>query len=135
MKYLKKRIVLSWIRTKKKFVSNVSVIWKGFISSITWLGRGLTWHAGNGESIRVGLDPIIGMGSSFSLPCDLRDYLEDYGIISLAQARNYSPDARTYWLTAEDLDLGGEWNLLWNSYVSGLEYGRIRLKPYPDSIL
>ena len=135
VKYLKKRIVLTWIRRKAFMVTGVSVIWKGFISSITWLGRGLTWHAGNGESIRVGLDPIIGMGSSFSLPCDLWDYLKDYGIISLAQARNYSLDAQTYWLTAEDLDLGGEWKLIWNSYIIGLEYGRIRLNPRPDSLL
>ena len=59
----------------------------------------------------MGLDPVIGLGSSFSLPYDLRDYLEDYGITSLAQARNYSLDARTYWLTIEDLDLGGEWKI------------------------
>ena len=83
----------------------------------------------------MGLDLIIGMGSSFSLPRDLWDYLEDFGMTSLAQARNYSPDARSYWLSAADLDLGGEWYLLWNSYVIGLEYGRIRLRPQPDNLL
>ena len=99
---------MSWIRSKAFSVSSVYVIWKGFISCITWLGSGLTWHVGNGESIKVGLDPIIGMGSSFSLPRDLRDYLEDFGITSLAQARNYSPNARSYWISTADLDLGGE---------------------------
>ena len=72
----------------------------------------MTWHVGNGKSIRVGLDLIIGMGTSFSLPRNLREYLEDFGIITLEQARNYSPDARSYWLAAEDLDLGGEWKVI-----------------------
>ena len=75
------------------------------------------------------------MGSLFTLPQDLRDYLEDYGIISLAQARNYSVDAWSYWLFAADLDLAGEWHLIWNDYVKGLEYGRIRLRTQPDSLL
>ena len=65
----------------------------------------------------MGLDPIVGMGSPFSLPFELQEYLEDYGIFTLDQARNYSPDARHYWLTVDDLDLGGEWKLLWNVYI------------------
>ena len=85
-------------------------------------------------STRVGLDPIIGIGSPYALPCDLREYLEDYGIVTLDQARNYTPEARHYWLTADDLDLGGEWKCLWNDYISGLEYGRIRLKSRKDSL-
>ena len=90
----------------------VSVIWKGFINTITWLGKGLIWMARNGESIKVGVDPILGMSTGFILPKDLRIYLEDYGIISLAQARNHSIDAMNYWLSATDLDLGGEWHSL-----------------------
>ena len=42
-------------------------------------------------------------------------------------------DARSYWLSATDLD--GEWHLIWNDYVKGLEYGRIRLRSQPDSLL
>ena len=135
MKYLKKNTVLSWIRSKDFSAIGVSAIWKGFISSISWLGCGLIWMVGDGESIRVGLDPITGMGTSFTLPQDLRDYLEDYGIISLAHAINYFVEAKTYWLTASDLDLGGEWHLIWNEYVKGMEYGRIRLRSNPDSLL
>ena len=57
-----------------------SVIWKGFISTITWLGKGLIWMVGNGKSIKVGVDPISGMGTCYILPQELRNYLEDYGI-------------------------------------------------------
>ena len=113
----------------------VSVIWKGFISTNTWLGKGLIWMVGNGESIKVGVDPISGMGSCYVLPQELRIYLEDYGISSLAQAKNYSNEAMNYWLTATDLDLGGEWHSLWDDYVRGLEHGRIRLRSSPDHFL
>ena len=93
VKYLNKNTILSWIRNKAFSAIGVSVIWKGFISTISWFSSDLTWMVGNGESIRVGLDLIKGMGSCFTLPQDLRDYLEDYGIISLAQAINYSAEA------------------------------------------
>ena len=63
VKYLKNLSVVSWIRSKAFSVRGVSVIWKGFIHSLSWLGGGLTWHVGNGETIRVGLDLIVGMGS------------------------------------------------------------------------
>lgn len=135
VKYLKKLSVVSWIRNKAFSVRGVSVIWKGFIHTLSWLGRGLTWHVGNGETIRVGLDPIVGMGSPYSLRNDLREYLEEYGILTLDQARNYSPDARYYRLSAEDLDLGGDWKLFWNNYISGLEYGKIRLNSQVESLL
>ena len=76
--------MLSWIHRKNLYVTGVSTIWKGFINIISWLGCGLIWMVGDGNSIRVGLDPIAGMDTCFTLPGDLRDYLEDYGIISLA---------------------------------------------------
>ena len=61
------------------------------------------------------------------LPQDLRDYLEDYGIVTLAQACNFTFGAKSYWFTAEDLEMGGEWGHLWNKFITGLGYGRIRL--------
>ena len=96
VKYLKKNTVLSWIHRKDFFVIGVSTIWKGFINIISWLGCGLIWMVGDGKNTRVGLDPIAGLDTSFTLPKDLRDCLEDYGIISLAQARNYSLEAPSY---------------------------------------
>ena len=75
------------------------------------------------------------MGSSFFLPSDLRAYLEDYGICTLAQARNNTPFASGYWFTADDLDLCGDWKTLWENYVRGLEYNRIRLNDLRDKLL
>ena len=75
------------------------------------------------------------MGSSFTLPRDLRDYLEDYGIFSLAQARNQTPFASGYWFSTEELNLVGEWKALWDNLIRGLDYGRIHLSDHNDSLI
>ena len=108
VKYMKKLPLHSWLREKCFYLRNASVIWRGFLLTISWLGKGLIWKVGNGSSIRLGVDSIVGMGSSYILPCDLRDYLEDYGICTLAQARNQTSSASGYWFSADDLDLQGE---------------------------
>ena len=74
------------------------------------------------------------MGSTFILPRDLMDYLEDYGISSLAQARNHTSSASGYWFSYEELDLSGEWKIAWDNYIRGLEYGCICLNNQIDSI-
>ena len=85
--------------------------------------------------IRIPHDPIVGTDTLTLFPLDLREYLEDYGITSLAHAHNISLNAWGYWLTAEDLELGGEWKILWDKYISGLEHGRIRLNHLPDTLI
>ena len=110
------------------------MIWKGFLLTLSWLGIGLICKVGNGSSIRLGVDPIVGLGSSYLLPQDLRDYLEDYDICTLDQAWNHTPYAQSYWFMAEELDIQGEWKLKWDSYIRGLEYGRIHLSDTCDSL-
>ena len=75
------------------------------------------------------------MGSSFTLPRGLRDYLEDYGICSLAQARNQTPNAKGYWFSVDDLDLMGDWKSIWDNYIIGLEFGHIRLSDQNDILI
>ena len=125
VKYLKNMPLHSWFRVRRFKIRNVLIIWRGFISTLPWIGKGLLWYVGNGSAIRLDTDPVVGLGSSFILLRDLRDYLEDYRIFSLAQARNHTPYASGYWFSAEELDLNGEWKTLWDKFVMGLEYGRI----------
>ena len=84
------------------------MIWKGFLLTLSWLGRRLIWKASNGSSIRLGLDSIVGLGSSYLLPHDMQDYLEDFGICTLDQARNHTPYAKGYWFAAAELDIQGD---------------------------
>ena len=76
VKYLKNKPLHIWLKDKNFITSNASIIWRGFIYTISWIGRGIIWKVGNGESISLGADPFIGMGSSFvSSSFEQIDYL------------------------------------------------------------
>ena len=67
VKYLKNKPVHLWFKEKNFISRNASIIWRGFIFTLSWIGKGIIWKVGNGESISLGADPFIGMGSSFVL--------------------------------------------------------------------
>ena len=56
---------------------------------------------GNGNDIILGIDPIVGSQAPYILPLELREYLEDMDIVTLAQANNAQPNAHHYWFMAE----------------------------------
>ena len=95
----------------------------------------MAWQVGNGDNILLGIDPIVGSHSSFILPEDLRSYLEDLNICTLSHAHNSLINAQSYWFTADDLDLGGSYKLIWNAYVEGLAGAGIRFSNCPDEIV
>ena len=43
--------------------------------------------------------------------------------------------AQSYWLSADDLELGGVWKYEWNNYMSSLNHRGIRLKDTSGSLL
>ena len=98
------------------------------------MGLHLAWQVGNGENILLGIDPIVGFRSSYSLPEDLRSYLEDLNVCSLAQARN-TLSSRSYWYTLEDLDIGGSYSTIWNNYIESLIGAGIRLSNSSDDLV
>ena len=75
----------------------------------------------------MGIDPIAGLNSSLIILEDLKDYLCDYGIYTINQARNYGDgqNLQPYWLTMEDLDLGGSWKAQWIDFLKGWTHGGI----------
>ena len=73
-------LVADWLRKKSFSSRNVSLIWRGFLQVLPWMGMHLAWQVGNGDSILLGIDPIVGSHSTFSLPEELRLYLEDLNI-------------------------------------------------------
>ena len=66
---------------------------------------------GNGKNIKVGIDPIVGVSSVHVLLADLRSYLEDYGILTLSDAHNrgIATSSTDYWISVDELELGGLW--------------------------
>jgi len=78
-----------------------------------WICSYVGWSVGNGSSIHLGFDPIVGMTTEFTLSDGLCDYLQDYGITRLSQdcttdyGNHDSTGSSFYWLSTEHLDLGG----------------------------
>ena len=70
---------------------------------------------GNGLKIRLGVDPLAGHNSMYLLSAELRDYLHDLGISTLAQAQNLNGCGLdgSNWYTDSDLYLGREWADQW----------------------
>ena len=83
-KYLKNITVVDWLRGKNFLSRGVSVIWRGFLQTLPWMGCELAWKVGNGDKILLGIEPIVGASNSSSLPLGLLEYLEDVEINTLA---------------------------------------------------
>ena len=98
-KYLKNQSIVACLRETNFIIQHASVIWKGLIQTLPWIGKCLAWHVGNGMDILLGIDPIVGTLHIPELPSNFRAYLEDLGIATLSRAHNILPGQRTYWYT------------------------------------
>ena len=87
--------------------------------------------------MRLGVELVAGQNSYFLLSEDIHDYLEDYDLLTLSNAsiEDVVSQRNSYWLSLEDINLGGKWNTEWDEYISGLSQGGIRLKESLDSLL
>ena len=112
-------------------------MWNGFIWALSWITRCLGWKIGNGKHIKIGLDPIAGVTSDYTLPEGLRLYLEDYGIVSLSDAlnRGVACTSLDYWISADDLKLVGDLKESWSNYIKGLMHGGICISNNPDTLV
>ena len=88
----------------------------------------------NGNDIYIGVDPIVGNSSPYSLLVELRSYLEDLDICTLSQTHNILPDSQHYWYTAEDLGVAGDWKDAWDAYTGRLAQAGIHLTTQADSL-
>ena len=87
-KYLKNLFVNEYLRQQSFPVQGSSYLWNGFIRTLSRITTKLGWRVGDGKRIRLGVDPIAGLNSSFILSEGLRDYLCDYNISTVNQDRN-----------------------------------------------
>ena len=94
-------------------------------------------EVGDGTSILLWVDPIVGMEDSSIFSSNLVEYLNDFGMTTLSHVRNagvcynYVP----YWLEVEDLDLGGPWKDEWYQYTVNLNRDGIILRFSKDNIV
>ena len=87
-----------------------------FLQVFGWISKALYWKVEDGRYVQVGIDLVVGMEETYCLSWSLVSYLQDYGTITLNQAMNVCDWSSfgTYWLSFEDLNLGGDWKVKWD---------------------
>ena len=96
----------------------------------------LAWRPGDGWSIRIGRDPILGLDGAFRLSDPLLSVLLDNRIYFLAQAAKYiDENFFTVWMDARDLNLTGTMATEWNYYIYKLRNTGLRLYHVRDSLI
>jgi hypothetical protein len=63
-KYLPYFSVATWLRSTSPLQPAASQIWKNLLKSLPLITRWISWKPGNGSSILIGLDKILGINNS-----------------------------------------------------------------------
>ena len=84
-KYLKKVLVIDWIRMSNKNVSGIANLRSCLIDSFHIMGDWLSSKSRNDQSINIGEDPYVGGSGYNKLSSDLENNLKAKGILFLAQ--------------------------------------------------
>ena len=50
---------------ENNLISSIYVIWNGFVKVFGWINKALSWKVGNGTSVHVGVEAIVGLEKSF----------------------------------------------------------------------
>ena len=59
-KYIYPMNIIEWIRSPIKKKKNISICWKVVLWAFDIIGDFLAWKVGNGNVVRIGLDPWLG---------------------------------------------------------------------------
>ena len=134
-KYLHGWGTADWLRMESIEQLDISNIWRALLKALPILKSWLAWKPGDGWSIRIGRDPIVGMAGILKLSEVLLDHLLHRRIYYLAQAAKIgSGDNFTCWANAQDLGLDGDAGREWNNYIYGLKNLGICLKLIKDTL-
>jgi hypothetical protein len=63
-KYIPHCSVVTWLRSAPATTSSASQTWKNLLKSLHLITHWLSWRLGSGHSMLLGLDSILGLGSS-----------------------------------------------------------------------
>jgi hypothetical protein len=86
-KYLPYTSVTTWLRSATTTQPSASQTWKNLTKSLPLITHWLSWFPGNGQSILLGQDIILGNGSISFLSPELLVVLRDRNLRYLYQAR------------------------------------------------
>jgi hypothetical protein len=90
-KYLPFDSVSLWFKMETNSNVASSPVWRHLLKSKKLLDHWLSWKTGNGSSIQVGRDHIMGLDNLSILSAPLLNALKSRGLTFIYQARNNSP--------------------------------------------
>jgi len=136
-KYIAPASVESWIRNPVKNKQGISVVWKAVINSFSVISNKLAWKIGNGEKIRIGVDPWQGRSSHHLMAPRIIEALEDRGITTLGQLADeqHSTIWAQGWRSARSLRLEDLLVPDFELYIAGLKRSHIRLRDKEDELI
>jgi hypothetical protein len=136
-KYINPDTVEEWICRPVKVATQCTIIWKALINSFQVVGEGLAWKVGNGQRVRIGVDPWPGSERGHILPQQLINNLHDKGLFYLDQITDR--DITTLWSQAwkrvDQLGLDREHEASWNIFIRALQMGHIWLIDREDELV
>jgi hypothetical protein len=112
-KYLPYISVSTWFRSTTTKQPLASQTWKNLLKSLPLITHWLSWNPGNGHSVLIGQDKILGIGNSSLLSQDLLLALKNKNIRYLyqASAQNSKGFITAQWKDSSDLELWVFWLL------------------------
>jgi hypothetical protein len=136
-KYLLQNSVTNWLRTQSFRKNGISRIWSGLTKVLYLILHGLSWIPGNGISIKIGKDRILGMGDRSFFSSNLLSVLKDQNILTLAQVRKNSGDQSlvSSWLSSTDLELEGDLAREWEQFRSALSASGALIQEKKDTLM
>jgi hypothetical protein len=121
-KYFPYHSVETWLRFASPSQPGASQVWKNLMKSLPIITRWISWQPGNGHSIYIGLDKILGLDRSSLLSNDLREALKACNINLLYQAfaQHSCGFITNQWRSCEELGLTGSLAAEWTTYCKNL---------------
>lgn len=94
-KYIAPVSLEAWIRSHPKTLKGASMIWKAIINAFPLIENGLAWNIGNGNRLRLGLDPWSGNDGNHLLIGQLIQSLHSRDFFFLSSLED--PNRSTLW--------------------------------------
>jgi len=136
-KYIWLLTIIDWIRNTTWNRKGISVNWRAILNSISTIKDGLLWKIGNGNSVRIGIDPSTGSGNSHLLLVELIQHLNNRGIKFPGQIGDHQNTTfhTQDWLTNPQWLIPNEWSRIWQDYLQTLIESHIRLQNVEDELI
>jgi ribonuclease HI len=135
-KYFPHLPVHLWIRSAMERPSNASQTWRHLLKSLPIILHWLSWNPGNGYSIEIGRDALLGLGGRAFLSTQLLTHLHNKSIFFLHQISTTSGGhLGDSWISNVDLALDRDLAIEWDEYTRRLTESDICLQDRSDTFL